>query len=687
MLKQAGFRERQSDQSLFERDYAQYSAEDCLRLKRETDSSFLSEMNPTEEPPALSSCLALRTIRNSFFPSRIFWLTFTQENSILRGIFEEAETLQKKSWFSLDVEPLAMYLGSEPISQETVELGQIPVSCLQGVVAIEDREFLEHQGFSLWNIVRAGVTSTAGFFRGRRAHGGSTITQQLVKNYFLTHERTIERKYKELLLAIALENELTKDEILNLYLNVIYMGQNGPFQVRGFAAASKYYFDQTVSSLDLSQCAFLAAVLNSPGLYNPWSKLDRARARRNLVLEKMFELGKLSSQEKTEAQALPLKVFRRNQPFETAPYFLDGVRDQVQQLNLDISNKKILTTLDLSEQRIAQDAMTRNLDFLELRTLQARSFKKQGKSLEAAILISENSGRITTHIGGRSFRSTQFNRALRAHRQVGSLFKPLIYLKALEEGPWTNFSLINNDSVEIQVGGSTWKPQNYDKKTSPPVPLYLALINSFNLPSIHLAQSLGIESIIEKARAFGIQSPLLALPSLALGSFELFPYEVLKLYLGFANFGSTPELTWIDKVCDSEGNTLYEFQPQFRESSKRDTMARLISNLILIPQIGTAKGLRHFSQYQVEFAGKTGTTNDYKDSWFAGFTPSQTALVWVGYDDNSISGLTGASGAAPLWSDLMKTSFEKSLPQTFPWPKGALFQEIIIESETFRLIP
>lgn len=693
-LLREGFRERSHDQQLFEKDFASFSPEVCSRLIGEgaltpekSSSGFISQLFTSHpERPAISSCLAVNAPKNAFFESRNLWFVFTEENSILRGIFEGAQSPTKKAWTSLGVEPVAQYLGNEPISQEVVDLGQIPVACLQGVLAIEDREFLEHKGFSLWNIFRAGVTSTLGYFRGRRAHGGSTITQQLVKNYFLTHERTLERKYKELLLSIALERRLSKDEILNLYLNVIYMGQNGPFQVRGFAAASKFYFDQPISSLNLPQCAFLAAVLNSPGLFNPWSKHERALSRRNLVLEKMLEVGQISKEEKEAAVSTPLVVVRKNEPFETAPYFLEGAREQLQKLGLDVQNKRILTTLDLTEQRVAQDSMTQRLSLLEKDVKKVSQLAKQGKNLEAVILASDNNGRITTHIGGRSFRSTQFNRALKAHRQVGSLFKPLVYLKALELGSWNSFSLLKNESIEMKVSGRNWKPQNYDRKTSDPLPLYLALANSLNLPVVHLTNEIGAESVIELAQSFGVESILTPVPSLALGSFELYPYEVLKIYLGFANLGFTPELTWIDRVQNAEGETLYEFHESYIDSASKESTSKLVSILATVPRIGTAKVLKGLTNTSIEFAGKTGTTNDYKDSWFVGFTPRKTALVWVGYDDNSVSGLTGASGAAPLWGEFMKSYFDNSIAESFVWPDGLEAEEVTVDSEILKIL-
>lgn len=690
-LKNMGFRERSENQQILERDFIILSPDGCLKeLGQATDdlpkesTGLLQSFFLQQKNTPIGNCILMRTPANPFATPLLAWIIFDESNQNILRIFGGEKDPESFDRLSLGVELVAQYLGNEPIMQEVVDLGQIPLYCLRGVLSIEDKGFYEHQGFSFWNIFRASAASALRILQGGRAQGGSTITQQLVKNYFLSHERTLKRKYQEILLSVAIEKELTKDEILNLYLNIIYMGQNGPFQVRGFGAAAKFYFQTPVQDLNLEQCAFLAAVLNGPGVYNPFSKNEKAKNRRNLVLGKMAELNHISEVEKLAAQAEPLVVQKNQEPFETAPYFLEAVREQLTKSGIELQNKKILTTLSMSEQKFAQDAMSLTLQNFETQNKKIKKIKESGKSLEAVVIASDLDGRITSFIGGRSFRATQFNRGLKAHRQVGSLFKPLVYLTALESGAYSPTSDLIDEPLTVTQGNQKWTPANYDKKFSGNVPLYLALQNSLNIPPVRLTLELGVDKVIDLSRRFQIESKLISVPSLALGSFELYPYEILRTYIGFANFGRVPHLTWIDQARDSQGEIIYEFHPEYVEASSAPATATLVSMMTLVPQRGTARSISG-ANFPWSVAGKTGTTNDYKDSWFLGFTPTKAGLVWVGYDDNTVSGLTGASGAVPIWVPFMKQTLLYESKKDFPWPEEFTEKTIQEGSETISI--
>ncbi len=677
VLVQNGYRQRNSDQRILEKDFGQFPQQFC---ENEFKQKNLAPNNGINEPGKIGECFIVQTPQSVFYPSAKYWIFFNQENSFIEWLLSGELRLPQ---VSLGQVLLAQYLDQEPIIQEVVELGQIPPSCMQGVMAIEDKSFLNHQGFSLTGTLRAVLRNV---LSGRKAQGGSTITQQLVKNYFLTSEKTLTRKFHEVLISYALESELTKDEILNLYLNIIYMGQNGPFQIRGFAAASQYYFSKNISDLQTEECAFLAAVLNSPGLYNPFKFQEKAKGRRNLVLSKMTEEQLITPDEKQRLSDLPLIVKQPPSAFETAPYFLDAVRSQLKKYDVSPVNKKILTTLDLEQQKIAQKEMTDQITNLEKNNPKIKALAEKKKRLESVIISAMNTGEITTLIGGRGFSSTQFNRALSAHRQVGSVFKPIVYLAALENGIVKADSTIDDSPYTTKIGKKNWSPENYDKKFRGEVSVPYALSNSLNASTARLAEAVGYEEIIQVARELGAESKLDPYPSLALGSFEMYPMEVLQIYMRLSNFGKYTQPTVIDKVLEN-GNVIYHYAEDRTigdESKYLRDVASLVSILKLIPERGSAQGLKA-TPFQHISAGKTGTTSDYKDAWYAGFTPIRTTIAWVGYDDNSVSSLTGGSGVVPMWGRFMAKASQYDLNEDFHWPENMESKTLSDEKGDFEI--
>lgn len=597
----------------------------------------------------------------------------------------------------LDPEILAQYLNAEPIMQEMVEIKDLPTNCPNAIMAIEDAQFLEHKGYSIKGTVR-GVL--APLLKGKKPQGGSTITQQLVKNYFLTNERSIRRKAEEFILSVLIEKKMTKDEILETYMNVIYMGQNGPFQIIGFGSASQFYFDKKISDLALDECALLAAVLNGPGVYNPFSKAEKTMTRRNLVLSKMKDLKLISDTEYDDAIKKPMPKKRPAQASETAPFYLDAVRKQLKKLNIPADGTRIQTGLNLDMQQKAQEALQNHLAALEKENKKLAEKKTKGQSLEGVVISTDHqTGIVDVLVGGRSFRMTQFNRAIEGHRQVGSIFKPIVYLTALEkikteEGfveatglgklfgsyrPFTPMTPIKDEPFVWTLNKKKWSPENYAKKFFGPVPFYYALKNSLNASTALLGQTVGLDDIIANAKKLGAYSPLQPFPSLTLGAFEMYPIEALQIYSTLANLGKKVELSFIKRVYDFKDQLVYEYKPSPEPVFDDVLTSILIGVMKQTPITGTAKGLAS-AGFDISIAGKTGTTNDYKDTWFIGMTPLKTALVWVGYDQNGVTGLTGGSGAVPVWSNYMKTALKDHPKIDFPFPEDKI-RRIVIDKE------
>lgn len=578
-----------------------------------------------------------------------------------------------KAW--LEPELVAQYLDGKPMMQRYRELGQMPTQCLNAVLAIEDPKFLEHSGVSVTGLARAVLANIGG---GRFKQGGSTITQQMVKNYFLTSEKTLQRKLKEIVMSVLLETHASKDQILETYLNIIYLGQNGPFQVRGFAAASEYYFNRPLEELETADCALLAAVLNSPGLYDPFSKPENALKRRNRVLDKMKEHEFISEQEWKVAQSATLPKDKKILVSETAPYYLDAVNKEAQRLGIDLEGAAIFTGLSLTDQKAAQEAVQQGLLELETKFPKLAENKSKGQALEGTLISSDNkTGVITAIVGGRGYRLTQFNRAVDGHRQIGSIMKPIVFLTALlnsSEGSdssmpqWNPLTILNDEKFTYKFDRQSWSPENYGKKYYGPVPMYFALKNSLNAATSALGISVGVPKVIETARLLGVKSKLDPVPSALLGAFELYPLEVAEVYTTLARMGSHLKLTAIRSIVDSKNEVLLKPVSEAEQVVDAHKVASLVSMMKQTVLSGTARSITA-SGFSVPAAGKTGTTSDNKDAWFAGFTKEKTTVAWVGFDNPVANGLTGASGAVPIWLNYMKKSTDPALGD-FEWPEG-----------------
>ncbi len=687
------FRPRQKDQRLFPGDFILLKGVECASfVLAPTTTTPLEEQSPTAsvinnpELQADDQCLRIYWDKSEHHSFKDPWVVTVLLNSSLqiKGVYkgEDKDHLESLTEFIMKPQIIAQYWGEDPILREQKSLREFPVACLNAIIAIEDAKFLEHKGVSWVGILRA---SAVNLVSGRKAQGGSTLTQQLIKNYLLTPEKTLKRKALEFVMALLVEAHFDKDLILETYLNIIYMGQQGPYQVRGYGAASRYYFQKEVSELSLGQCSLLAAIVNSPGQYNPFTQMEKSKARRSLVLEKMRDQNFITEEEKVAAAQEPLPKNENPDLYSTLPYFLQAVTAQAKKLGFeDLMGMKIYTTMDMRLQEAAQTSIATNVNKLETEnnTIKKAKAKKNIELESSLVSVDIGTGSVRAVVGGKSFRKTQFNRILSSKRQVGSTFKPMVYLTALNKALVSgnkNYSPIyelRDEPFIYRFDKQKWAPENYDRKYFGPIPMYFALKESLNLATAQLALDVGLESIIETARALGVQSELRPVPSLCLGAFELSPLELLQAYLTIARLGKHIDYTFIDYLENGDGVILWEARTR-EVDQKISSIAtqQLIGMLKQTILSGTAKRVS-LSGFNKVTAGKTGTTNDYKDSWFVGFTPEKLTIVWTGFDDNTPSGLTGASGSLPAWLSFMEEATKYDPTHDFPWTDEVKIEKI-----------
>lgn len=573
---------------------------------------------------------------------------------------------------------ITQFSDGQPIQQQNTVMSETPLACLQAVTAIEDREFLEHVGISATGIGRALIRNIKA---GRFAEGGSTITQQLVKVFLLNSKKTLSRKVEEQILAVILESQLSKDQILEMYLNVIYMGQNGPYQVRGMASAAEYYFDKSLSNLGLSECALLAALINNPGRYSPFSKDgQQARLRRELVLRKMAEAGMISSDELSQAAAQPLPRAANPSRRAHAPYFVISALKEYTALELDSEEgARLYTTLDPDLQAMLTNAIQAQLPGVEKR------IKKPAREpLQVAALVVDLSGNeVLALAGGRDFRTTQFNRAREGRRQIGSIVKPFVYLPAMREH--SPLSKIVDAPFEWKTGRQTWKPKNYSGKAHGTIPYFYALAESLNIPTARVAHEISIDVVAQTLTDAGVREKITPMPSVSLGALELPPFEVAQIYATLARMGAGEPIHSLVRVENLKGEVLFSHQVQQEFQLDPKLAAVTIGMLEQSLTVGTATSARAMGLTGA-FAGKTGTTSDTKDAWFAGFSPRLLTVVWVGYDDNTPMGLTGGGAALPIWTQFNKEASALYAPRDFAWPEG-VSRKTLSRSEVMSRYP
>ncbi|KQC98543.1 penicillin-binding protein 1B [Acinetobacter soli] len=531
-----------------------------------------------------------------------------------------------------------------------IKLNKVPKTLIEALIATEDRNFYHHHGLSIRGTARALVSNVTG---GKR-QGGSTLTQQLVKNFYLSPERTLKRKVNEALMSLLLEFHYNKDEILEAYLNEVNLGQNGNYSINGYGLASQFYFGLPLRELNVAQQAYLVGLVQGPSLYNPWRNPEGALKRRNTVLNNMLVMGYLSQAEYEQESARPLGVLSKPSVGTAKfPDFLDIVRRQLrseyQETDLTNQGLRIFTTLDPIAQTRIQDAFKASVGQL------AKGNPSRLRDLQGAVLVSHpENGELVAAVGStQDF--TGFNRAVDAKRQVGSLLKPVIYLNAIESGRYNWASRIQDRAVNVPTGSDqSWTPKNYSGGEHGEVTMAQALANSYNLSAVRLGQEFGVSAFTNKLKKFGVTSEIPSYPSVFLGAVNMSPMEMLSIYSNFATGGFKYPTRAIRSVVDANGKVLERFGLNVEQTIEPSSAYVLNYGLQQVMASGTGRSAYNSLPSSLKLAGKSGTTNDTRDSWFAGYSGNYVAVVWLGLDNNKVTGLTGSSGALPVWTNVMR---------------------------------
>lgn len=546
-----------------------------------------------------------------------------------------------------------------------VRLQDVPQGLIETLLVVEDRNFYQHHGIAPLSILRA---LFANIRAGAKRQGGSTLTQQLVKNFFLTNEKTITRKINEAFMSLLLEWRFSKDEILEAYLNEIYLGQDGSRGIHGFGLAAQFYFDAPLKSLNAGQIALLVGLVKGASYYDPRRFPERAKKRRHVVLSVQKKLELIDAEIADYLDNSPLGV-TKNKPSGVTRYpaFVDLVKQQLKQdyraEDLAAAGLRLFTTIDPVVQTEAENSIRKRLPRYE----KLKRLKKN--SLQAAVIVTDNgSGAVRAIVGGRNFRAHGYNRALNTKRNIGSLIKPAVYLAALREPRKYSLNTNVEDSpIEImQENGQLWSPRNYDKKFHGDVSLISALANSYNLAAVRVGMDLGLEKIVDTVHDLGINRKIQLYPSMLLGAVEMSVYEVLQMYQTLSDNGFQSPIRAIHTVTTDSGEILNKYPIKVKQTIPAESVYLLITALKEVSKHGTARSLKRRLPKKMVVAGKTGTTNDYRDSWFAGLTGDKVAVVWVGSDDNRSTRLTGGSGALPIWADIISKTAKKSVDVPVP---------------------
>jgi len=590
-------------------------------------------------------------------------------------------------------------LGEE--RRTLLSTAQISPAAISAFVTVEDKRFYRHAGVD-WVRFFGALRRTAVYvLLGRgRVHGFSTITMQLAGNIFPEinrNDRSIKRKLREMQVAFEIERSFPKDRILELYLNQINLG-NGAF---GVEAAAQRYFGKSARDLNVAEAATLAGIPRSPTRYNPRRNPDYSVMRRNLILDLMANEGVLTAAQAERWKAYPLLLSARSDFSEVAPYFVEYVRQQLRTRfgsELYRAGLRIYTTVDLDVQQAAERALDRQLDDIERNKARYGTYPRatyadyiekrdddatlpaQSPYLQGLVVVLEaKTGKILAMVGGRDYNDSKYNRAVQARRQPGSTFKPFVYTAALRAGhPWSEIVNDNPISVEMLPGEPPWEPANYDSRFRGPMSLKEAFYESRNIPAINLGMEVGPQAVIGEAARFGITTPIPPYPSIHIGSAEVYPLELIAAYTAFATLGTRTTPSAIERVEDSNGNTLWAPRPRSGTVMDSTLAWLMLDGLRDVVRRGSAAGAVG-AQFTIPAGGKTGTTNDYTDVWFVGFTPDLVAGLWIGMDkpERIMDNAQGGRLAAPAWTAMMKDIYERR-PAPAPWlrPDGLTFVEI-----------
>ncbi|QSP95961.1 penicillin-binding protein 1B [Marinobacter salinisoli] len=569
--------------------------------------------------------------------------------SIYRDRIENFSVLRGESSPIVRLEP-AQIGGIYPAHKEDrilVQLEDVPELLTQTLLTIEDRNFYQHFGVAPLSIARAML---ANIRAGRIVQGGSTLTQQLVKNFYLTREQTLLRKGNEALMSVLLEMHYDKDDILETYLNEVYLGQAGTRSINGFGLASQFFFGEPLKDLQIHQLALLVGMVKGPSYYNPRRHPERATERRNLVISEMEDAALIDSVTAARARGMPLGVSERPSYSENRyPAYIDLVRRHLardyREEDLRSEGLRIFTTLNPAIQYAAEYSVTDTVPRLA-----------NASELEAALVVTaKDSGEVLALVGGRDPQFAGFNRALDANRLVGSLIKPFIYLAALEYPErYTLITPVQDKAFALEFNdGRRWEPKNYDGEERGPVPLHEALSRSYNLPAVRVGLDIGVGEVRDTLQKFGVSSDIPEYPSMLLGAVSMSPVTVAQMYQGLATSGFNTPLRTIREVTDAQNAPLSRYNLAVDQVADPAAVHLVQYAMQETMREGTGRSAYYNVPEELALAGKTGTTDDGRDSWFAGFSGDLLAVAWVGRDDNGATSLTGASGALPVWSRFM----------------------------------
>jgi penicillin-binding protein 1B len=541
---------------------------------------------------------------------------------------------------------------------------EVPGLLPQALTTVEDRKFYTHHGIDPVGIARAMWVNMRA---GQMEQGGSTLTQQLVKSYFLDSRRTLGRKVREAIMAMSLDAHFSKADLMNAYINEIFLGQDGDRAIHGFGLASRFYFGKPLSELDLSEVALLVAIVRGPTYYDPRRHPDRVRARRDMVLKLMADRGIVKADEALAAEKKPLGVTSRASG-SYYPAYLDFVRRTLRRdyhdQDLTEAGLRIYTSLEPRAQDEAERALERELARLD------HQKKYPDAKLEGAVVVtSPQSGEVIAIVGSRNVGYDGFDRALDARRAMGSLVKPFVYLTALETGRYNAATVVQDQPVAIKlVNGTVWRPENFEKKSNGPVPIVRALAESLNQATVGVGMDVGLPKISGTLQRFGLERAPAQVPSMLLGAIDVTPMEVAQLYNGLGNGGFRSSLRAVRAVISADSKPLKAFPLEVTPVASPDVVYEVDRMMVQVMEKGTGRGARSILPANLVVAGKSGTSSDYHDNWFAGFSGSHLAVVWVGYDDNLPTGFTGSSGALPVWARLMAglgtTSWDAPMPES-----------------------
>ena len=580
--------------------------------------------------------------------------------------------------YEIEPELLIGRTESKRTGNHVLEYNDIPERLRNAIITAEDQRFFSHVGIDPKGIARAFVANVRS---GEVSQGGSTITQQLVKNTFLSPERSFTRKFSEAFLALALENYLSKEEIFALYCNEIYLGQYGSTGIHGVQQAAELYFDKDLADVSLSEAAAIAAMIKNPNRFGPHKDAEASRARRDYVLSKMSEAGFASPSEADAARGSEIVLAKPKTGTRTlAPYFVDSATQAIEQrtsgdyFNTNL-NTRIYTTVNTQMQRLAEKAVSEQLAKLDA------VYRKSGKRLEASIVaLDPHTGHVLAMVGGRDYSGSQFNRATSALRQPGSTFKPFVYATALERG-YTPISTFADRPMEFMHASTRpYKPANFrDGYSMKNVTLKTALAKSSNVVAVQTAYAARLDRVAAKAKEFGFQN-VQSYPSIALGAMEVTPLQLAAAYAAFANGGRRVDPEFVDRIVSGDERTLFVSESGSEKIINERTAYMITDMLQAVVERGTARSANNALGKDVVFAGKTGSS---KDGWFAGYTPNLVTVAWIGFDDNADVRSTGGEIALPLWTAFMQDVI-RTMPEyggsEFPMPAG--LTEIVVDPET-----